>query len=50
MDAVRGMNTRASGSPTLTRGELPDVNDVPQFENAKKWSDLGVKDGWKERK
>jgi hypothetical protein len=31
-------------------GELPDVNDVPQFENAKKWSDLGVKDGWKERK
>ena len=31
-------------------GELSDVNEVPLFERAKRASDLGVKEGWKERK
>jgi hypothetical protein len=31
-------------------GELPDVNDVPLFENTERLAKAGVKDGWKQRK
>jgi hypothetical protein len=38
------------GTKPGEQGELPDVNDVPLFENTEKLAKKGVKEGWTERK